>query len=532
MRYLTDSKTMKEVDTRAQEEIGIPGSVLMERAALAVAEAVQELIHLYGSRQKKEKNRILAVCGIGNNGGDGVAAARILYEWGYPAEFQIIGEERQGSALLKRQIQIAERCGVKRRENNKASASHGTELSEYTIVIDALFGIGLTRAVEGVYAECIHEMNLSGVPIVAVDMPSGVNADNGRIETVAVRAKRTVTFGYSKLGLELYPGREYAGTVQIADIGFPKQLEETTAFPAFQYEEVDVRLRPPRREYSNKGTFGKVMVVAGMKNMCGACYLSAKAAFRTGAGMVKILTVEENREALHTLLPEAILATYEPEHVKSKLEIERICQELTWADAVVVGPGLGRSAVARLLVDLVLQYAHVPVVVDADALHHIAANPEYVGKKAEGESFNRLYIEGDLVLTPHIKEMADLLSCEIEQIQADMPGVARSVIRHMTGRGLTLALKDARSVVACAGEMQLCVNASGNSGMATAGSGDVLTGIIAALLAQGMSCFEAASLGVYLHGLAGDKAAEKIGRYACMAEDILEGLTELEQNSR
>ncbi len=525
MRYLTDSKTMKEVDTRAQEEIGIPGSVLMERAALAVAETVQAMLGKMSAIQQK-KARILAVCGIGNNGGDGVAAARILHEWGYPAEFEIIGEERQGSALLKRQVQIAERCGVKRRERKKESGAHTLEMDEYTIVIDALFGIGLSRAIEGKYADCIHEMNLSGVPIVAVDVPSGVNADNGRIETIAVRAVRTVTFGYSKLGLELYPGREYAGTVEIADIGFPKQIEETTVFPAFQFEKADLSLRPPRREYSNKGTFGKVMVVAGSKNMCGACYLSAKAAFRTGAGMVKVLTAEENRAALHTLLPEAILTTYEPEHIKNKLEIERLGQELAWADAIVVGPGLGRSAIAKLLVELVLQYAHVPVVIDADALYHIAANPEYIGQKAEGELFNRLYLEGDLVLTPHLKELAELLSCEIGQIQADMPAAARFVTRHMAGRGLTLVLKDARTVVASAGEEQLCVNASGNSGMATAGSGDVLTGIIAALLAQGMSCREAACLGVYLHGLAGDRAAERVGKYACMAGDIIEGLEE------
>lgn len=510
MKYLVDSEKMRRVDELAQEQFGIPAILLMERAALAVAREVEQVAGKLGGHKVK----ILAVCGTGNNGGDGAAAARILYEWGYAADIMVLGDEKRASDLMKQQLVIARNSGLQ--------VGNNFRMNQYDILIDAVFGIGLSHPVEGRYMDWLSEMNLSHCKVVSVDIPSGVQADNGRVGTVAVHADVTVTFGYQKIGLMLYPGRGYAGRVVLAEIGLPKKAGERVKFPAFTYEQSDLGRIPPRVDYSNKGTFGRVLVIAGSRNMAGACYLSAKAAYRAGVGLVKILTVEDNREALQTMLPEAILSTYHPDSVKNKVEIEKTIQDLGWATAIVVGPGMGLSPAARQLLEIVLKYAKAPVVVDADALHLIAHDPQYVTQRAEGEKFNRLYLEGGLILTPHLKEMSDLLSCEVSDIQEDLIGTALSAIK---GRHFVLALKDARTVVA--GEEGLYINNSGNSGMATAGAGDVLTGIIAAMLGRGMSCFEATAMGVYLHGLAGDAAAAEKGKDACMAGDIIEGLAKI-----
>lgn len=512
MKPLVDSHLMREIDETTQSHFGIPAIVLMERASLAVAEAVKKIA------DGENHARILSVCGIGNNGGDGVAAARILHEWGYDSHVVIVGDMEHSSELLRRQLQIAENCGVPVCCDVPAS-------EEYTIVIDAIFGIGLTRAVTGVYAEWIQWINASGAYVVAVDVPSGVNTDNGRVESVAVKADQTITFGVDKIGLQLYPGREHAGLVQVADIGFPKKWTDQLVYPAFQYEPIDLGMRPERIASGNKGTFGKVLVIAGSQTMSGACYLSAAAAFRAGAGMVKILTVEENRAALQRLLPEAMITTWDGrrlmEQEKSE-EQERIRREMAWADAIVVGPGLSRSKEAGALVNTVLELADVPVVIDADALYHVSNNPVYVRKQEEMPQLN---LKKNWILTPHMKEMADFLGCSVQMIQKDPVKLVREI---SSVQQAVLVLKDARTLTAV--DNKLCINASGNSGMATAGSGDVLTGVIAALLGQGMNCFEAASLGVYLHGLAGDVAAEECGREACMAGDIIRGLMQVQRN--
>lgn len=505
MKYLVDQITMKDIDETTQTEYGIPAAVLMERAALAVAKEVRRLAG----------GRILAVCGTGNNGGDGVAAARILHEWGYDIHMMILGEAEHGTELFKAQLRAAEASGV--------PVCHGENLDEYIIVIDAIFGIGLTRPVGGIYADVIDALNRSEAAVLSVDIPSGVRTDDGGVESVAVRADVTVTFGYSKMGLMLHPGREYAGKVIVADIGFPKKLERETVFPAFTYGLEDLDRMPARKEYSNKGTYGKVLVAAGSTNMCGACFLSAKAAYRAGAGLVKILTAEENRVPLQTMLPEAILATYELSELGSASMKERVLAELSWADAVVVGPGMGRTAEAGLLFDMILENVKVPAVVDADALYHLARNPKYADKSG----IRRLHLPDNLILTPHLKEASELFECPVPQIQKNIMGTALAATE---GQHFTLVMKDARTVVTRDG--QLYINDSGNSGMATAGSGDVLTGVIAALLARGMELYEAAVMGVYMHGLAGDAAAARLGKDACMAGDIIEGLSEIRQKKK
>lgn len=492
MERLMDGKQKKAVDSYSIEVMGVPALQLMEEAAVRVSEHVMEL----ASRE----DRILAVCGSGNNGGDGIAAARILTGMGYETDVLFIGNPEKRTEQVKVQMQLAEECGV--HILNKA------DIGEYNIVIDAIFGIGLQREVTGLYEEWIRQINQAQALTVAVDIPSGIQSGTGKVLGTAVKAEYTVTFGVNLMGLMLYPGCEYAGRVWVEDIGFPQEALDSVASPAFYYTKQDLQRMPERKAYSNKGTYGRVLVAAGSRTVCGACYLAAKAAYKMGAGLVKILTHEVNRTALSVLLPEALIATYEEEQVKrDPMSLKR---EFDWATAVVIGPGIGLEETGARLLELALAQPDKPVVVDADGVRLLGRR----GGK----------VPAQVILTPHLKEMADFFGTRTADIAEDLTGTARLFASLNDG---VLVLKDARTL-AVQGR-RLYVNASGNNGMATGGSGDVLSGIIGGLLAQGMNCFEAACLGAYLHGLAGDAAAEKNTVYSLMASDIIEGIPEVLQ---
>lgn len=507
MRYLLTASQAKMADAYSMEEMKIPSMVLMERAALAVAEAVQ--------REAKKEEPITALCGTGNNGADGVAAARILYLRGYKASALLVGNPKKGSAELNAQVEIAARLGMpvvccgEKEETPKLEG----------IVIDAIFGVGLARAVEGAPGQWVERLNClreSGRVrrVIAVDLPSGIDGDRGLVMGRAVKADQTVTFGWEKRGTVLYPGRLYSGTVLTAEIGFPqKALDQLGEEPACTYGEEDLERIPMRRAYSNKGTFGRILIVAGSANMCGAAYLSALAAYRAGAGLVKVLTVEENRPILQQLLPEAILASYTKEQlIEGREEFRQMMDaQCQWADVVILGPGLGSEEYVEYLVEDILTAACTPVVVDADGLNAIAAHPYLTS-----------YFTENLIITPHLGEMARLTGQSIGEIQQDLVSCARNyALRY----GLTCVLKDAATVVASR-DGSVYLNTSGNSAMAKAGSGDVLTGVIGALLALGMEEKDAARLGVYLHGRAGDLAAGKEGVHGLLARELADYLKE------
>lgn len=506
MRALVTGTQMKAIDRTAIQEIGIPSLVLMERAAMAVVEEVKK-------RTRSQDDIIWCACGCGNNGADGVAAARMLHLAGYPVVVIFIGDRRKGSQEFQLQAGVAERLGISLIEYGEFIPG------SCDVLVDAVFGVGLSRNVEGEYREFL-QMLQEAAPrcTVAVDMPTGISSDNGKIMGTALRADVTVTFGWEKLGTVLYPGREYAGQVVVADIGFPqmafdmaqKQRQEDELAPGMEIcacGPEDLSGLPPRPAYSNKGSFGRVLIVAGSKNMGGAAYLSALAAYRAGAGLVKLLTVEENRSFLLTRLPEAILETYnteafgeEPENYRERFE-----QDCEWADAVVLGPGLGQAGYVRNLVEMILTAACSPVIVDADALNIIAANP-----------YLTAYYTENIIITPHLGEMARLTGTEVSRIRGDLIAAAWE---YASRYGITCVLKDAATVTALR-DGKICINTSGNSVMAKAGSGDVLTGIIAALLAQGMDEMEGTVLGVYLHGAAGDWYRKKKGPYSMLAGEL------------
>lgn len=508
MKYAVTGQEMKQIDSCTIHSIGIPSLVLMEKAALAAAKQVM--------KKAVKKDRIIAVCGTGNNGGDGIAAARILYEKGFRSEILFTGGEEKASEQTKLQLEIAKKSGI--------PILNHTALGEYTIIIDAVFGIGLSRNIEGKTKELVEEINKCKARIYAIDIPSGINAENGKVLGSAVKASETITFGCLKRGMIFYPGCEYAGKVTVADIGFPKKAVGTVSPETFYYTKKDLKFLPVRKKEGNKGTFGRVLVIAGSENMSGACYLSAKAAYRTGAGLVKILTVEQNREALQSMLPEAIFSFYNPDKIKEEETVNKILASLTWADTVAAGPGLGMSEASGFLIDLVLNHAKVPVVLDADGINLIAKGTAFV---RETKEFRKPVCMEHVILTPHVKEMSRLTGADVAVIKKDLIKIAKETIKNT---GITLVLKDARTVTVS--EEKACINTSGNNGMATGGSGDVLTGIIAALRAQGLSDFEAASMGAYVHGLAADEAAKQKGEYALMAGDIVEALAGILRRKR
>lgn len=484
---------MKKLDQNTITHMGIPSLVLMERAALKTAEEIEAEIC---SRRSSEK--ILCVCGSGNNGGDGIAAARILFLHGYQAEIFLAGNPDHMTEETRSQLQTA--------LNYHVPVVNNPDFCEYTTIVDAVFGIGLARPVEGKYKELIQRMNQAEAWKVAADIPSGVNGNTGEIMGAAFQADLTVTYAFLKKGLCLYPGRKLAGRVSVADIGIyrdPSLMEHNKI-----WQDADLKILPKRVPEGNKGTFGKVLAVAGSQGMCGAAYLCAAAAFAVGAGMVRILTEQPNRIPLQVNLPEAMIDCGEDEAVFEKA--------FHWCDVLIIGPGLGCSEKSRRKVQWFLEKAFLlkkRVVLDADGLNLLAENPKW-----------KKYLSDHVVVTPHIGEMSRLTGKTVKEIQGNRE---KAACDYAALTGTICVLKDACTVTADPGG-NTWFNLSGNPGMATAGSGDVLSGILSGVfcmyLTQDMntekSCGTAA-LGVFIHGRAGDLAAKEKGQYGMKAGDLI-----------
>ena len=498
MRYLVSGKEMKLLDNNTSNHFKVPELVLMEQAAQMF---VWKLSSLPITCRKG-----LVFCGTGNNGADGMAIARLLNERGIVTDICKVKEvwnlKAEPSESYKVQESICEAY-------NYTKITDISQIAEgnYDFVIDAVFGIGLSRNLSDEYEEIIETINTVSAVKIAVDMPSGINSDNGQVMGCAVKCDYTITFSFEKLGQYVWPGCDYAGETIVADMGITERswLDKK---PSMAYlEENDVTKLPPRPAHSNKGTFGKLLIVAGSTNMAGAAILSAKAAYRNGAGLVKVFTSEENRSIIQTAIPEAIVSTY-----TECLDKELLVAELKWADAVVIGPGIGTSKVAAEIVQEVRATAAVPVVWDADALNLISENTN-----------DLLLPHTEYIMTPHLGEFSRLTGNAVSWIQNHL---VESAVDFARTYDVICVLKDFRTVIANPYGLSY-LNLSGNNGMATAGSGDVLTGIIGAFLAQGYKASDAAAYGVYIHGLAGDSARLAMGTYAVTASDIIDGIKEV-----
>lgn len=506
LQYLVNASEMKRYDRNTIKKYRLPSLLLMERAALVTVEEIQRA---YG----KAPCRVLVVAGGGNNGGDGLAAGRMLMLQRYEVTFIMLDSEERYSEETARQIDILREYG--------ARVFSTIQDGEYDIVIDAIFGIGLSRPVEGIYAEAIEWINRSSAYVCSVDISSGIRTDTGEIMGCAVKADLTVTYGFRKIGQILYPGAEYTGVLVCGKMGIDEHsfLGEKPYW--YTYIDRHDSVLPTRRPDGNKGTFGKVLIIAGNDKIAGAVMMAAKSAFRIGAGMVKVVTAMENREALQQFVPEAMLITYTSD--ASSVQEEKFTQDLAeaenWADCIMIGPGTGMGEQAQKLLEFSILESSKPLVIDADGLNLLAQDQGLQKALAEQGSGGR-----DIILTPHIGEFARLYGCTTAQVKEHLTDYP---IRLSEKMQCTVVCKDVRTVVVRYGERRGYLNTTGNDGMATAGSGDVLAGMIAGLSAQGLQGVDAAVAGVYLHGIAGDLAAERETKVSMTATDIIERIRDV-----
>ncbi|MCD7825600.1 MAG: NAD(P)H-hydrate dehydratase [Clostridiaceae bacterium] len=510
MQYIVNAKEAKQIDGISIEEIGIPSFVLMERASLRVVECVKRQLPGKG-------RRIAVVAGSGNNGGDAVAAGRILAEGGDLVTIFFLGTEEKATAECKAQLAIARKLDLSVCCESEEPAS----LKQFEGIIDGIFGIGLSREITGRHLRWIEEINASEAVVFSVDIPSGVDASTGQIWGTAVQADITVTFGVNKLGLVLFPGAEYAGTVFTEDIGFPKKAIQMVKPRCFTYGREDVSLLfPKRKKRSHKGSYGKTLIIAGSEQMSGAALFAAKAAYLMGSGLVKVISHENNRNMLQTQLPEALFAFYRTaddgsllfEEEKGGSGIKRLLAEIAWASAVVAGPGIHVGNGSQEILDAMLQVTDKPVLLDADALNMLAQREKWF------DSDRRILLPPNFLITPHLKEMSRLQQCPVSHIKEHL---GEYVLKSGTEKkaGAVIVLKDAKTLVSDG--KQIYLNTSGNSALAKGGSGDVLSGMIGGLLAQGMPPFQAAALAVYLHGLTAEEYVKSKSASSMLATDIL-----------
>ena len=506
---------MKACDDHTIHTVGVPSQTLMERAAAKAALFLNRRADLFPA------GRILLLCGSGNNGGDGFAMARFLADGscGDPRPVTVLYTGRLTVEGTPDEGHMSPECA---RQYNLAREEWITILpvsewreatKEAAVVVDAVFGIGLDRPVEGEIASLLTAVAASGLPVLAVDVPSGVNADTGEIMGVALPATATVTMQALKAGLLRYPGADLCGEISVADLGIDLTPVEKP-YARLADEALLRRILPPRARRSHKGTYGWVALMCGSEGMSGAAVLATRAALRSGVGLARVLTPDCNRVVLQTAVPEAIVSVYAtPAEAAGYAE----------ADALVLGCGLGISELSREALRGVLKVCPadgaVPVVLDADGINHAVKDPSLWG--------DLLAHHRQVVITPHPVEMSRLCGKSVPEILAHPVEVAKAFADTW---GVTVVLKDAHTVIASPdGDVFMC--AAGNAGMATGGSGDALAGVIGSLLAQNhrrigvdVTVAEIAAAGVCLHAKAGDLAAEDLGEYGMLPSDLIERL--------
>lgn len=507
MEPLVTSEQMREYDRFAIRNLRISGIVLMENAGRGVAMAAERSL---GSPRGK---MVVVVCGKGNNGGDGFVTARhlacsgaqvIVFLTSSPADLK--GDAATEFTILKNFIKHSTDESIQIVTSLKALKRR----KEPDIIIDAVFGTGFAGKVRAPYDKIIDWMNSCVAPIIAIDVPSGLNSDNGGVQNVAVRATETVTMGRKKIGLFVGKGPQHAGVITLERIGVPENLSSPLRTQTYLINSIDVRERLPRRPLdAHKHSVGKIFILAGSPGLTGAAAMVAQSAMRTGAGAVVLgvptsvytILAKKLTEVMTEPLAETEAGTL---GMNSYLTIRKFTD---WSDAVIIGPGLGRHTETQSLVVKLIHELRKPLVLDADGLNALVGNWLPLTRSKNKQ----------IVITPHTGELSRLIRVEAREIEDNRVDVARQWAKKL---GAVLVLKGAPTVTATPGG-DVVINSSGNPGMATAGSGDVLAGIIGTLLSQKMEPPAAAWCGVYIHGLAGDLAKKQFGERSLMAMDIL-----------
>ena len=498
--WIADAARSREIDRLATEKYGIPSRVLMERAGLAVFDAVQDLLPDGGS--------IAVVCGRGNNGGDGFVVARIALEHGFDVYCAVAGREEDLTPEASEQLKVALAQGVSPVFCNDPRWERKADcLSMRDLIVDALLGTGAKGEVHGPVREAIEAINRSGVPVIAVDVPSGIQTDTGEELCESIWALRTVTFGLPKPFLFQGIGLEHSGYWTVAEIGFPHALLcEATGAKLLEGEWVGNML-PERLRGSHKGDNGNVIIVAGSATMPGAVTLAARAAIRAGVGLVTIAAIPSVCAAVTSNLPEAILMPLPERDGKiDPIASQIVVDQQHRFDAALFGPGLTHEDSILEFLSKTWEGWRVPSVIDADALNAVSKGIRLP--------------EGDCVLTPHPGELSRLLDSTIAEIQSDR---FRSVRQAVEQYRKAILLKGSYSIVGQPNQ-PMAVNCTGNPGMASGGMGDVLGGTIVTLLGQQLPTYYAACCGMFWHGLAGDTCAQEIGTIGYSASDVADAL--------
>lgn len=503
MRVL-NTQQMREADRRTIDDVGILSIVLMENAgrqAVAAMEAAFEDL---------ATSHVGVLCGRGSNGGDGFVVARTLVQRGVETSVFLLGSVAEVRGDARTNLEILGRIGLTVVEITNAQAweLHFSEISECELLVDAMLGTGFHGPLSGLLETVVADVNGLGVPVVAIDLPTGLSADSHEVDGEAIDATMTVTLAAPKIPLILPPADSHCGDLVIADIGIPLPILDEVEGP---YVEILTRERmrdlvPARAADSHKGDFGRVLIIAGSVGRAGAAHLAAMGALRSGAGLVTIATPRSCLPVIAAMAPEYMTEPLDetPSGTIDYAALERVLD--IKADVIAVGPGLGQSPGTSAFVEGLLERAGVPLVLDADALNAFSGDPDrLVGRDGV-----------DVVITPHPGEMARLLKISVEAVQQDR---LRHAAAFAAGHRVHVVLKGHRTIIA-GPDNRAFVNLTGNSGMATGGTGDLLTGMIAAWFAQLLDAEAACKLAVYLHGMAGDLAEADEGDVALIAGDV------------
>ncbi|MEA1960101.1 MAG: NAD(P)H-hydrate dehydratase [Bacillota bacterium] len=508
---LLNADEMRDIDRRATEEYGIPSILLMENAGLRIVELIEDL-----GRGVKGLH-VVILAGRGNNGGDGLVAARHLINGGAKVDTFLLGDSQEltQDSGINYDMLGRVKAGIYPLRQEEDLDKLMVSLLSADVIIDAIYGIGFHGSLGEFETQVAKLVNWSQATVISADIPSGVEADTGKIHGEAIRADYTVTFALPKVGLVLDPGKEYAGTLTVADISIPRVLLSDPRVSTHLIDGPMVQHHfAPRRSETHKGTFGHALIIGGSAGMTGAVIMSAYAALRAGAGLVTTAVPESLLSLVDTTVLE-IMTRPLPQTRGAAISLEALpaIENLLGTSSVcAIGPGMSRYPEANAILRFVLKNSGIPVIIDADGINALQGDASILKDR-----------QVPVVLTPHPGEMARLTGLSAEAIQQNRLEIAR---RYALLWGITLVLKGNKTVIASPNG-ELFVNICGNPGMATAGSGDVLTGIIAGLIAQGLKPLDAAVAGVYLHGMAGDQVVLKTGERGLVAGDLIQAIPDI-----
>ncbi|MGB9627278.1 MAG: NAD(P)H-hydrate dehydratase [Thermodesulfobacteriota bacterium] len=506
MMKVATAEQMQEMDRKSIENYKIPGIVLMENAGRGAAEVISKTF------PDIQHRKVAVISGKGNNGGDGFVIARHLMNQGATVKVFLLTDPRalRGDAEINYQILYRMKGDLLPVPSSKDYQKIKKELEKFDLLVDGIFGTGLDAEVTGYYREVIDHLNTLQKPIVAIDIPSGLNANTGKPFGTAIRATLTITFGLPKIGLLISPGLDYVGEVKVIDIGIPKRLIDEEKIQTYLLEGDEIRswASTRRRPETHKGDYGHLLVLAGSVGKTGAAAMACEAALRMGAGLVTLAIPKSLNPIMEMKLTEVMTEPL-PETQKQTLSLRayssilRLCENKS---AVVIGPGIGTFKETQALILKLVRSLEIPMIIDADGITALSTQPKIFPLT------NR-----NLVLTPHPGEMARLIRSTPKEVQGDRIGVSRNFAQS---NHLYLVLKGHRSLIATP-KGDIFINPSGNPGMASGGTGDVLTGMIGGLVCQGLDILTSLKIAVYLHGLAGDEVAREIGEKSLVATDLL-----------